>query len=319
MCAWKPWLYPPGPMAPPQVPLPPPMINEWFTELLFTPLGPFSTASISTNPYPLHNLRPYHPPPLYVSDPNAFIVVGLSPPSQGSWPRKQRRQLPIPSKSTPHSLSSPSFHFPPPKVPHKWKGKKIAPHSLSPLSSHSPSPEICHKQKGKEIAPCWLSPLASYSPSPEVPCKRKEKKSTLSSSQTGTYGIFTETPKKVSAKKAKLSYKQHSPWELQTCLSWKVFCAAIALNMHCTVASLDTDSFSWQAKPTWPGTNIRNDFGYQQMVAHICLLLPNPIPNIYLIMNSPRASGKQPVSLNTNVLFTCMCLPPCRIGTEMVI
>ena len=306
-------------MAPPQVPLPPPTINEWFTELLFTPLGPFSTTSISTNPYPLHDLRPYHPPPLRVSDPNAFIVVGSSPPSQGSQPRKRCRQLPTPSKSAPRSLSSPSSHLPPPKVPRKRKGKKIAPRSLSPLSSRSPSPEIRHKRKGKEIAPRSLSPLSSYSPSPEVPCKQKGKKSTPSSGQTGTYGIFTKTPKKVSAKKAKLSYKQHGPWELQTCLSWKAFCAAIALNMHCTVASLDTDSFSWWAKPTGPGTNVRNDFGYKQMVARICLLPPNPIPNIYLIMNSLRASGKQPVSLNTNVLFTCICLPPCRIGTEMVI
>lgn len=148
-------------------------MHEWFTELLYTPLGPISTTSISANPYPLHDLRSHHPPPLHVLNPNPFIEVGSSPPltpSQRGQPRKRRRKLPTPSKSALRSLSSPS-HSPSPKVPQKRKGKKVAPRSLSPLSSHSPSPKVSHKQKGKKIAPRSLSPLSSGSLSPKVPRK----------------------------------------------------------------------------------------------------------------------------------------------------
>lgn len=116
-----------------------------------------------------------------------------------------------------------------------------------------------------------------------------------------------ETPKKKSGKKAKVDYDQHGPWEVQTHLPWREFCAAIAENMQCTATSLDIDSFSWRTKATGAGTNVRNDFGYQQMVSRIRLLPPNPVPNVYLIMNQPRASGRRLVSLGAVTLFVCMC------------
>jgi len=119
---------------------------------------------------------------------------------------------------------------------------------VSPSSSRSPSPEV-----------------------PEVPHKRKRQKSASSPGQTETYGLFAKIPKKTSGKKAKLSYEQRGPWEFRTSLSWGKFCALIADHMHCTVTSLDVDSFSWRIKATGAGNNIGDDFGYQQMVSRIQL------------------------------------------------
>lgn len=140
------------------------------------------------------------------------------------------------------------------------------------------------------------SPTLSSSPLQTIPTKWKRKASTKDVEETEVYGLFIEVPKKSSGKKAKQSYDQHGPWKFRTSLSWTGFCDTIAQNMSCTSTTLDIDSFAWRQKPTGPRTNIRNQFWYYQMVSHICILQLDPIPNVYLIMNLPRASGKCPVS-----------------------
>jgi hypothetical protein len=139
--------------------------------------------------------------------------------------------------------------------------------------------------------------------------KRKKQKVTSSKDETEKYALFIEIPKKKTGKKVKLTYEQHGPWEFQTCLSWAEFCAAIGKEMHCTSNALDIDSFSWRSKPTGNGVNVGNELGYKLMISRIHVMPPTPVPNVYLVMNPPRASGKLPVSLS-HILFWSICADP---------
>lgn len=104
------------------------------------------------------------------------------------------------------------------------------------------------------------------------PKKWKSKGSAKTEQETEIYGLFIEVPKKPSAKKGKLSYDQYGPWEFQAPLLWTQFCNLIAEKMSCMPTTLDVDSFAWQPKPMGTSANIKNEFGYNQMVSCVHIM-----------------------------------------------
>ena len=53
------------------------------------------------------------------------------------------------------------------------------------------------------------------------------------------------------------------------------------------LTTLDVDSFTWWPKSMGTLANIKNEFEYNQIVSCVYVMQSNPVPNIYLIMNTP--------------------------------
>lgn len=231
-------------------------------------------------------------------------LVVPPPPSINHWFTEPEFQGILLNQTSP---PFPNFHtnenlqpYTPPPPPHAYA--QDAATTIEVGSSPAASPprkRVRMSVLPSKHVPRSPSPAASRSPSPKttkIPNKRKGRKS-ASKGEIERYALYVEIPQKRKAKKAKLEYKQHGPWEFQTQLSWEGFCTALANEMHCTAAALDTDSFSWRSKQTGAsaGINVRNTLGYQQMISYI-RHMPSSMPNIYLVMNPPRPSGKHPVN-----------------------
>lgn len=217
-----------------------------------------------------------------------------------------------PGPHVPHPVHPQPFHVPqpqPPPLAHFSDPATIIEVGSSPPPAPSQHRLRQRKQPRQPVmqpaivprlpSPHSLSSAPSPSPPPKIPSKRKSKASTEAEQVTEVYGLFIEIPKKPSTKKGRPSYDQYGPWEFQTSLSWAQFCGAIAKHMNCTPTALDADSFSWRQKSTGTSTNVSNEFGYGQMISRIHVMRPKPVPNVYLIMNLPRASGRRPVSVHT--------------------
>ena len=285
-------------------------MNEWFTEfsyetLQLTPATSRVVASprdFDSRPTRVRSQAPPRdfelcpaPAQSWTVPPHDFDPRPTPVQIQAALPRDfELRPTPVQSQSPP---------------PHNFERRptpiRSQPVIIEVKSSPPPDTSSSHKQHHQSTPPLDVtshspSPARPRSPStaePEIPRTRKGRKS--AKELTVRYGLAIEIPKKISGKKAKsakLSYDQYGPWEFSTSLLWKDFCAAIASQMKCTMTALDIDSFSWRSKPTGNVTNVRNSFGYEQMISHVQLLPSDPVPNIYLIMNPPRASGRQRVS-----------------------
>ena len=203
-------------------------------------------APCSTGPSSFHELWQFTPTPIaHVPTPPAIIKVKSSPP---------------------------------PVIPQCCTSVKWPHHQATAQPTHipnSPPPTFS----------CSPLPIPPPLPPPKIPNKHKGKASAKGKDKTEVYGLFIKMPKKQSRKKTKPLYDQYGPWEFKISLSWAKFCDSVAQNLSCTSTALEIDSFSWWQKATGPGTNVRNKFGYGQMISRIRILWSDPIPNVYLIMN----------------------------------